>query len=72
MIKPGLLTASIISADHLAMSADCLVCFSLVVTPSFGLLLKGAFPLVATEGTRLGRPLRTPSGGTKRSTRSEA
>lgn len=62
MINPGLLTASISSADHFGMSADCPVCFSIVVTPSFGWLLKGAFPLVATEGTRLGAPPHTVGG----------
>jgi hypothetical protein len=45
MIKPGLLTASTSSADHFGMSADCLVCLSIVVSPSFGLvLLKGELP----------------------------
>src|SRR5436305_6340684 len=54
MIRPGLLTASTSRADHFGMSADVLVCLSIVVSPSFGfVLLKGCFPLVATEGTRL-------------------
>jgi hypothetical protein len=39
MIRPGLFTASTSSADHFGMSADCLVCLSIVVAPSFGLFL---------------------------------
>src|SRR5258707_8997879 len=54
MIRPGLLTASVSSADHFGMSAGCLVCLSMCRCSFFGLvLLKGCFPLVATEGTRL-------------------
>jgi hypothetical protein len=45
MIRPGLLTASASSADHFGMSADCLFCLSIVVAPSFNLLLlKGELP----------------------------
>ena len=74
MIVPGLLTASTSRADHFGMSADCLLSFSccIFVAPSFGLFLKGCFPLAAKEGTRRGCPLRTPEGATKWSTRREA
>src|SRR2546430_560759 len=54
MIRPGLFTASMRSADHFGMSADCLLCLSIVVCSFFWFgTFEGSFPLVATEGTRL-------------------
>ena len=55
-----------------------MIVFAVVFVAALSLLLlvscvlKGCFPLAVKEGTRRGRPLRTPEGATKWSTRRES